>query len=58
MRVASDATAVIQEKTQPQQSCSGGTMLRAGVLCHVLAAPYSHTLGNHSDSVIDASESH
>jgi len=28
------------------------------VLCHVLAAPYSHTLANHSGSIIDLSESH
>ena len=26
--------------------------------CHVLAAPYSHTLANHSPSIIDLSESH
>ena len=30
----------------------------AGILCHMLAAPYSHSLGNHSGSVIDVSESH
>ena len=35
-----------------------GTMSRAGVLCHLLAVPYSHTLVNHSGSVIDASASH
>ena len=43
MRVASDATATIQEKLQPRQSC-------AGVLRHVPDAPYSSTLANHSDS--------
>jgi len=50
MRVTSDTTATIQERLQPRQSC-------AGVLCHALAAPYSHALSraNHSVLVIDLS---